>query len=413
MAEEDKTQKCDHSSSGCSIGSFGKSFKKPKQKKVPQRGLGVAQLEKIRIEELQKKDAAPANFPFPSSVSSSKSSYLPLPIPNFHHSNKSSTSSIPFPSGSPPDFRSPLSFQNFDVKVPNTLPLANNGSFEANWPAFPVPGQGNVPKLWNSYEFDFERESSGVDPGLAFRSSFSLPCESNLPNWVQRTQQYQQPCSSMVNVSSVTSSTPILHYSIEPPSNQNYSGSCAPMQQEEKMIGLKRSYPFSLDVPPASSFNLKLHTFAAPMKANETTSCGNGNGNGSGFIFDAGNSTFREVPSSSTSNFEPNSKKINKESENLNRDFLSLAPPLPTTSCPPSNIKPPSTLLAFDKQEYPDFESSSCQGNMVEQVQVPPQEPFYSFFPQAAKTEIGQTRARMENCNVEAGGENVDLNLKL
>lgn len=63
MAQEERNQR---GSTGCSGSGGGnvlgvnKSSKKQKQNKIPQRGLGVAQLEKIRIEGLKKKEAAAA-----------------------------------------------------------------------------------------------------------------------------------------------------------------------------------------------------------------------------------------------------------------------------------------------------------------------------------------------------------------
>lgn len=58
-------------------GSVGRVSKKVKQKKVPQRGLGVAQLEKIRLEEQQKMEA--------SNVlgRSDLAAFLPIPCPKF------------------------------------------------------------------------------------------------------------------------------------------------------------------------------------------------------------------------------------------------------------------------------------------------------------------------------------------
>lgn len=46
-------------------------MKKPKQKKIPQRGLGVAQLEKLRLEEQQKNAASSSSDP-------SQHPYVPL-----------------------------------------------------------------------------------------------------------------------------------------------------------------------------------------------------------------------------------------------------------------------------------------------------------------------------------------------
>lgn len=212
MAQEDQTQKWSSSSGGGGIGSVnGRSFsKKPKQKKVPQRGLGVAQLEKIRLEEQQKKDAtavaAAAILPSPSPLSSTtKSHYISVPIPHYHHSNQSS-SPIPFPSltsldtSSPNSIhRPPLLAQNIDIRKPNAVPLSNLG----NTGGFDIRGHANVPKLWNPREYNFEKEnSSGLDPGLALSCTFNLPHEPNtswpLTGPVHRTQQHHQP-PSMVN----------------------------------------------------------------------------------------------------------------------------------------------------------------------------------------------------------------------
>ncbi|KAJ7981798.1 Actin cytoskeleton-regulatory complex protein pan1, putative isoform 1 [Quillaja saponaria] len=423
MTHEDQSQKCSNSSSGGGGGGLGRSSKKPKQKKVPQRGLGVAQLEKIRLEEQQKKDVA-AILPSQCSISPSKSSYLSLPIPNFHHSNQSS-SSFPFPSpsglASPDSFikLQPLPVQNIDAKSSTTVPLpnpVNSGGFEAGWPTNLVPGHCNVPKMWNSYEYDFEKENCGVDPGLAFRSNMRLPYES-FPIWppsklMQRAQHQQ--LSPMVNVSSGISSPSLLHYPMEPPSNQNYCNSYMTMWPEEgKMVGMKRPYPFSVDNPSGPSFNYKIPTFVAPIRSEQAGSCGNGGT----FNVDNGNSTFREGSSCSTSISGPNSMKSNNENGVCSGDFLTLAPPRTTSLCPASKSKHPSMLLAFHSHEYPDFESLPFQGSVEDQVLQPgpsrfnEQQPFYSFFPPAAKAKFGPTTVSIKNCNEV--GESVDLNLKL
>lgn len=205
MDQVDKNQKYSNSSSGGGgddggsgsgsggivMGGFARSSKRPKQKKVPQRGLGVAQLEKIRLEEQQKKASAailsPPPPPPPPSVSATNSSILSLPIPDYHHSNPSS-SSIPF-----------SSLSQTDLSLPNLIirPTQNIGVINSSTPP--------LPKLWNSYDYNLEKETSGVDPGLAFRSNLNLPYESDNPFWpppgfMPRTQQYQHPSHSMVNL---------------------------------------------------------------------------------------------------------------------------------------------------------------------------------------------------------------------
>ncbi|MED6111470.1 hypothetical protein PIB30_052593 [Stylosanthes scabra] len=189
----------------------GRSSKKPKQKKVPQRGLGVAQLEKLRMEEIQKKNAA-AIFSQQQqqqqgSVVSTNSTYMPLSIQNFHDSN-------PPPPRSQPEFRS--------VSVQQKVP----------------PCTGTVPLTNSAMQFlpNFPYESNHVWP---------------LPNLGQRAPQfhYQLP-SSMANVSPAgISSTP--NFSREPPSNQNCNDNNGLLgRQAEKIIGVKRPYPFCLDAPP-------------------------------------------------------------------------------------------------------------------------------------------------------------------
>ncbi|KAL7218331.1 hypothetical protein ACSBR2_011574 [Camellia fascicularis] len=181
MAQEEHNHRCSNSSSG---GGGNRSSKKLKQKKVPQRGLGVAQLEKIRLEEKEKKDA--------------------------------------------------LLLSN----IVKTIKCSGLGG--------------------------------GLDHNrFACRSTLNLPYESNPilppPNIIQRTLQFQlqNSSSSMVNVSSGTSlSSEIKYHQMEPPSNQSFYGNnCTPLwHEEEKMVGMKRPYPFPPDNPPGPLFPLQIST---------------------------------------------------------------------------------------------------------------------------------------------------------
>ncbi|KAI5411764.1 hypothetical protein KIW84_056727 [Lathyrus oleraceus] len=307
----------DQSRNNCING--GRSTKRPKQKKVPQRGLGVAQLEKI-LEEQHMKDGVVISPSKNSSTSSSSpttiSSFLPLPINNFNHSNvkdgafilpsQNSTSSSSSPSSTtisnylplpitnfnhmnqnsspsplplpPLDFRSPMSLQHLDGKASGTVPLNNSGVF------------GNVPKFWSSRELEYEKESFGMEHGLPFVPS--LPFDSNpiwpLPNWVQRSQFHHQPSSQVVNSSSGTSSTHVPQLSVEPPSNQNSTSNGMPVRPTEKMmIGMKRPYPFSLGFSQ-TPLNYKLPSIGQ-VSTNGRTSCESE----SGFHLDAAMSTSR------------------------------------------------------------------------------------------------------------------------
>ncbi|KAJ6751889.1 hypothetical protein OIU85_002319 [Salix viminalis] len=85
MVQEEQTKKYSTSNGdgdgGISIGHISRSSRKHKQKKVPQRGLGVAQLEKIRLEEQQKNDIS-VNLPSPPPISLTK------PFQSLHANSK-------------------------------------------------------------------------------------------------------------------------------------------------------------------------------------------------------------------------------------------------------------------------------------------------------------------------------------
>ncbi|KAM0997938.1 hypothetical protein ACFX2C_007768 [Malus domestica] len=457
--EEEQTQNTSNGIIGLgsnNIISSRSSSKKTKQKKVPQRGLGVAQLEKIRLEEQQKKAAAAAILSTtpPSSLSSptkSTSSSCPSSVSIRHFYQP--PSSIPFPSLDLPSpnsiFQPPLirpAHSGVDGRKlmisSGTVPFGMRNSYNNN----NINGCGNgnhVPNLWNPCEFNVldHKESSnpGLDPGLAFRSNLNVPFESNnnnpiraLSNFRTRTHQFHQqhppppppppppssPPPSMVNVSTATSTSSVLNFQIEPPSNQSYYSNSAPMwPDEEKMVGMKRPYPFSLENPSVPSINFKFPTFVAPpIRTDEGTSCGNR----SPFNFDpAINPNFREGPSWSNSISESNSRSSIKENGSVNGDFLTLAPPSTSWTCPSPKLKLPPSYLAFHNCEVPDFESFPYQGNNADDTyyqpgpSIPnPQQAFYSFFP-PAKSQNGRAATTLNNnCNGEVG-ESVDLKLRL
>lgn len=175
MAQEDhQTQMCSNSSS-----SGGK-----KQKRAPQRGLGVAQLEKIRLEEQQKKAAEAGILP-----SSSSSLSIPSPVP------PNPMSRPPLPGHHHVDEKRPMN------SVHQLANMANvNDEYE-------IPRHFNVPKHWNSCEYNGlgngENMSPMLDHGLPL-FHLNFPNESNNPIWpinglVQRTPQYQHPPPAMVN----------------------------------------------------------------------------------------------------------------------------------------------------------------------------------------------------------------------
>ncbi|EEF31027.1 conserved hypothetical protein, partial [Ricinus communis] len=425
MAQEEEPQKCSNSNSGgggsgVNLGNSGiKSSKKQKQKKVPQRGLGVAQLEKIRLEEQRKKDGSMlltsktpiSSSPPKTSINHHSSS---VTTPNYyyhHHPSYSSPSSIPnYPSDITSSPNSSLKPQSFDVLNSNITALPLNNPL--GWQSVSVhQGHGNVTKIWNSSsdQYNLENENHGVDPRLAFRSSLNLPYESN-PIWplqslIERTQ-YQPPPPSLVNASSINTAASLLNLHMELPSNQNYYGNYTPIwPEEEKMVGIKRPYPFSQDNPP---FHCKIPTIIHPIgRSDDSTSFGNGS------IFNLTTPTspnFRDgtLCSDSMSEPKPNSKKNNTENEDFNGDFLTLAPPVTTLSCPNSKLERSSPAhLTYQNETTFDFDSLPYQG-IIENPMLQPGasatnqlQPYYSFLPPAI-LQIGQATRTINNYN---GGE--------
>ncbi|KAL3016513.1 hypothetical protein AAZX31_06G217200 [Glycine max] len=406
MGEEDETPKYNRIGGG-GRRPIGRPCKIPYPKLVPQRGLGVAQLEKFRLEQEQKEKAA-----IIATSASSSNSDIPydkhLQFLKFHNSNQPSPNSFPL----------------------STASIANNGGSDAGRHEALVLGHVSGPQLRAPHDFKFVKKKIGMNTGMTFAST--LPCASNtimpFPNCVQKTQQHQQqhPSSSMVSVSSRTSSTIVPHSSLEPYSTETYVS-----KRLEKMIWTKQPKPFSMDIPPVSSSNskpltfpnppmsssnfkpltfpnppmsssnFKPLTFLAPMKASESNSCISGRR----FNLDFGNSTIREIPSVSATNSELISKKNKKGKKNIGGDFLTVAPP---TECSCSKLKSPSGFVPFRHQ-----------GKMKYQVPPPSrynqtnrQQHWYNVIPSSAKVaQIGQQSDRFQNCNVV--GESVDLDLSL
>lgn len=239
MGQEERNPKCSISSYG---GVRTRSSKKQKQKKVPQRGLGVAQLEKIRIEEQQK-------------------NYASVPA----------VSTLTPPQDSDPDMSVPAKGTAPLAKAFKYGGLENPGQYDtaySNW---------NDRVVWNSCEHIAE-DGHEIDPRFSLCTKLPLPSESDYLWPLSGLHQYDPPPSSMVmqwlvipgfqfvtsnllsflwsffsfcierlyknfNVvgilqvnASTTSSSFILNSQTEPPSNQIYHSNYAPIQQEEEKV---------------------------------------------------------------------------------------------------------------------------------------------------------------------------------
>ncbi|KAJ8527724.1 hypothetical protein K7X08_015175 [Anisodus acutangulus] len=412
MAIEEHTHRYSNSSGGGGGGSSGsgcggatsRASKKVKQKKVPQRGLGVAQLERIRLEEEHhEKDPifqtpnvliAPKSIPF-------RPSTMDLPSKNCV-------------------FRPNPSALVLDGFRPKTL-QSSKSLGELSWSSVLGPSGDNCSKLW-SCEYSPERESQQRNRnrhGVVFGPDVDLPNELHnpilpLPGVLQRSQQYQQPScsSSMMNISSgiSSSSSSVLNYQMELPSNQNYySCNYLPLWPEEvKMTGMKRPYPFSPELPPVPQFHCKFppRYVSLPSRSRQSASCSND----CAVSLESGNLLKREVPSRSRTLSESKPRNVVRRNKALNGDFLTLAPP--TAAFPYQH----SSSSALQSQEILTLESVTCQGGAEEPTTSSAlsrsiQQPMFGFFP-TAKVQIHQEGTNKRNCHVEVGGK-VDLNLKL
>ncbi|KAH8518857.1 hypothetical protein H0E87_000642 [Populus deltoides] len=374
MAQEEQTKKCNTSSNGngdggIRSGHISRSSRKHKQKKVPQRGLGVAQLEKIRLEEQQKNDVS-VNLPSPAPISQIKPSNLSMPIPNVYESRSTSTPFLP-------DLSSPNSMfrpQNIELINPNsTIPSENS----VGWQSAAVQGQTNMPKMWNSSDYNLEKENCGVDPALAFRSNLNLPYESNpiwpLPSLMQRAQQHGHHSSSsscsMVNASSGSSSSSLQNPQMEPPSNQSYYDNYIPVWIEDEKAIHQVLLSTATSVPQIP--HLAMEACIISVSAAEIA------------------------------------------------DFLTPAPP-PATTLTSTDFKlKRSAFLDFHTFESFDFDSLPYQGNVEDRIIQQPgvivpnqQHTYYCFLPPAIM-QIGHPTKSSNDYTGDEVGENIDLNLKL
>ncbi|KAI7754657.1 hypothetical protein M8C21_030936 [Ambrosia artemisiifolia] len=374
--------------------------------------MGVAQLEKIISEEHQKKDASVSTHNSIVSPSTSSCSNMASvqKVPSFRQAAMTSSSSIPPPPPLPPNHL-PLVAKMDGVNVNNSASKGMN-----------LIGVGNWSRLWSDGDYKFEGDHTRYTAPAPFPGNLGgLPYESSPSIWppppnlmLHRSHHLQQPCSSsMVNVSAKTSSSSssVMNFQIEPPSNQSYCGNnFQPLwPDEEKMVGMKRPYPFSLEDMPIPSFHCKFPSaYVSPItRSDEYASCSNGGGTTS---IEPAHPTFRENGSSSGAISDAITKKFIDENQILTRDFLKLAPPQISQS---RSTSKENLHLSPCRKEQPHFErlplqkDQSKDPNHLSGRSGSNLQPFLSFFP-AAKTSVAQPG----NSNGEAG-ESVDLNLKL
>ncbi|KAL6554180.1 hypothetical protein OROMI_019853 [Orobanche minor] len=354
-----------------------------KQKKIPQRGLGVAQLEKLRLEEQRKKREAlrGANALANNVIVSSGSDSVQCPNDSYRSTG---------PCG-------PVQITNDGVGV---------GGGEIR-----LQGVCSWPRLWNG-------ECNNVEGGDHVGFSFGYPhfnvnlqyepsnasvlaLSGGVP---QRSYQFQRPPPSMMNASSGISPSSVSSPQIEPPSIQsvrssNYTPS--PLPDDDKIaIGMKRSYPFSLESQTMPSFlgNLHCRSYSSSRsRSDEYPSCST----------ELRNKYIRDGPVNSTTVPEQNTS----EDVSIIGDFLTLAPPEAASLHLNTKNKHPFHYLGHQVLDLSDTRSSSSQENIKSSQtdeSAPPREQPFSFFPIKLRSDI-----RVRRNGSGENGEIIDLTLKL
>ncbi|KAL4555101.1 hypothetical protein LXL04_037712 [Taraxacum kok-saghyz] len=357
MAHEEHTPRCINSIGG------GRLSKKLKNKKVPQRGMGVAQLEKLISDEHQNNDVA---------VLKPNSTNFKPPPP-----------SIPLPPPLPPNYHRSL--------IPITD--ATNPVYVSK-PTHTISNGGNPwSRLYSGGDYHYEPENPNPNQCRALdHRSYAASISSNLSDLRpysittrQRSHLIQQQCSSSMGNSNASlgtttttsSSSSVMNFQMELPSNQIYYGNNFPPlwsshEENQEMVGMKRPYPFSMEYMPIPSFNFKSSPFSPLSRSNESASCSHGSTTG----LEISTPVFRE-------NHHPSSL--------VAKDFLTLATPR-------SSMKEKLAPLSIGESTKPQYKGQS-QINDPSGSDWSTRHQLYSFFP-------------AENNNGEEG-EHVDLNLKL
>ncbi|KAL3652606.1 hypothetical protein CASFOL_002287 [Castilleja foliolosa] len=376
--------------------------KNTKQKKVPQRGLGVAQLERLRLEEQRNREAVQAANALANNAIGSANDlpHCPIPVP------------------APPALANPTASNLYRSVVG---PLGPTGQITND--EMGVRGVSSWPRVW-SEEFnnnnDYNNYLNGVDEkqkvddhhynvGFAFGPQVNLnlryepvngpglPVPGGEP---QLPFQFQRPPSSpMVNglFSSFQNQAPPIQ-SV----NGNKSTSSWSESEDDKIaVGMKRAYPFDLESPPAPMPSFLSNFHASGSRSNEFGSSSNG----------PRNKHIRDDHLSLT----PSPEQNPVEDKRLIGDFLKLAPPVAASTPLNSKNKHPMGYFGHQGLDLSDNRSLSSQENMrsSQAHRVGPSastQRTFSFFPINPQTDL--TSEHVTNGDEEKG-EKLDLNLKL
>ncbi|KAL3638512.1 hypothetical protein CASFOL_017883 [Castilleja foliolosa] len=348
------------SSSNSAGGGDDDKSKNGKPKKAPQRGLGVAQLERIRLEEQRNREAANA-----LTNNAIASAHDPTQCPNI----------------SP----NPISDEMGLLRGVSSWPRLWSGEYNNNNNYnYNVDGEGGDK---HRVEFDHHHNvgfAFGPQVNINFQYDPNCPALPVYGGGPQRSFQ----SSSVVNVSSGISASSFPSSQTEPPSIQRSSW---PEDNNNKtVVGMKRAYPFNLDI--LSNFHASGSRFEEFRTRNN----------------EPRNEYIREGYLS----IPPGPEQNPVEDSRLIGDFLMLGPPVAACTPLSSKNKHPMEYCGRKCLDLSDNRSLSSQENLrnSQAHREGSTEQTFSFFPIKPRTD--QAIAHVRNGNAEKV-EKLDLNLKL
>ncbi|KAJ7947055.1 Actin cytoskeleton-regulatory complex protein pan1, putative isoform 1 [Quillaja saponaria] len=415
-----------NSNGSCSHGSlWNQGLKKKTQQKrprVPKRGPGVAELEKILRE--QEKDKLEG---FTSScLVSHKNPYNP-------HVLKSHPTPPPPPPPLPPPpspsmltltsnpmTKSPTASNTLPTHVPlapkfdhfNPATMTNifgNDGHRGGSGASAIGGSGLVlpeevffPMAMNSCKPNIDRtDGRQSDSGNLLPSNLSNESNTLWPSPLLQKRNFQYP-PAMINkltgssaLSSSSSSSARMYSPVEPPSNQNaYYNYTSMPSEEQKMAGMKRPYPFSFDNSPVPPPDIEVPpNFTHAIRADQSFTTDNHR------IYGLGSRNAISRDAKWGSSLEINSRNYISDYGVVSDlgNFLTISTP----AVPQPPVKAwQGELPKYNVLPYQDDKENSSN-----------HKPFYSFL--LVKGQVKETRIGSDNEGGEAGDDGIDLSLKL
>ncbi|KAH9748945.1 hypothetical protein KPL70_005202 [Citrus sinensis] len=352
-------------------------LKKPKRQRVPKRGPGVAELEKILREQENKvihPDKGNSIVQFVSDHHNNNNRFSPPPPPQktVLHGNKSTSSG----------------------RGSNGVRIAGSGII--------LPEEALLPTVWNSCESSIYEEASKIPAGYPISTSSFVHGSDQMHMLQEKHSHYHQYSSPTINLfpqsgsSSSENQSAGFYVHVEPPSNQrssshhNHYCSSLILPEEEKMAGTKRPRTFSTGSAPApifhcqasSPFTTAMHTLT-PSFPNHTTS--------------------------SVLNLQQD-ETLSRDYGAMNGNFLLFGSP----ATPSSFMMTQNSQQDLSKYHSLPFQScvtkeSGMDGSDSDSHQK--KKPFYSFL--IPEEQLREEETTLSLNNEKPRRETIDLNLKL